>query len=235
VLLYMIREWFTLDMPVVFFKQPFFPRKFSFAEKIIAEWDLNVHANIPPAGYSITCKEGKTELIQHFPIGQKHLLMPIGRQSISNAPKWLCGTESFLGGPLGTFTWPWDVAFCGHKSSDTDPLQGNVPLACDIHQIAHSCHLAYPLRHFTDDDIWRLHKEWNIPFNRLRYGNMETPDSDTENAFNEDYFPYCNKCFDPHEEGFVICPKTGLQITNISSSLNRIDPKFNYMLAQDKK
>jgi len=227
-MLYMIRNYCSVDLPVVFFKQPHFARKFAFGDKMAAELELEVHSNIPPFGISLTSKNGKSELVHHFSLGKQTLMMPLGVQSIESKAKWLCATESLLSGPFGTFGWPWDVAFCGHKSSDVDPLQGQVPLSVDIHQIEGSCHLAYPLRHFTDQDVWRLTKAWDIPVNRLRYGNADQPQDDTENYFNEDYFPYCMKCCDPNQPDFVTCPKTGLEVTNIHRSIPQIDPKKAY-------
>jgi hypothetical protein len=226
-MLHMIRNWYSKDIPVVYFKQPYFPRKHAFGDRMAAELELEIYTNIPPLGVSITSKRGKAEIVQHFGMGKKHLTLPLGRQRIEGAPKWVCGAQTFASGPFGSFAWPFDVAFVGHKSADTDPVQGDVPLQVDIHQIEGSCHLAYPLRHFTDADVWRLTKEWDIPFNRLCYG-QDGGQSDTESFWNPDYFPYCNRCLDPNEEPFVICPKTGLRITNISSSFPNLDPKLAY-------
>jgi hypothetical protein len=228
VMLWMIREWFRKDLPIVFLRHPWFPRKYAWADNLIAEWELNVYSQIPPIGVSVCAKKGKSELVQHFAMGQRALLMPLGKQNIEGRGEWLCGREDILAGPFGAFQWPWDFAFCGHKSSDSDPLQGGVPLSVDIHQIPNSCHLGFPLRHFTDEDIWKCYRAWDLPFNRLRYGSLEDPKDDYENTFNSDYFPYCSKCLDPNEGAFVRCPKTDLEVTNISSQLPQTDPKLQY-------
>jgi hypothetical protein len=227
-MLWMLREWYSKDIPVIFLRHPWMPRKNSYADNLISEWNLQVHSAIPPLGISVCSKLGKTEAVQHFSLGQRTLVMPIGKQKIEGREEWICGAERILRGPFGTYDWPWDVAFCGHKSSDTDPVQGNVPLDCDINKIHGSCDLAYPLRHFTDEDVWNCFRKWNIPFNRLRYVSLEEPQDDIENTFNGDYHPYCMKCFDPLEGSSVQCPKTGLQITNISGSINQIDPQPKY-------
>lgn len=229
VMLWMIREWFTKEIPIVLFKHPFFPRKYTYADRMISEWDLNVHQNIPPIGSSLSCKDGKTEVIHHYSMGAGSLVVPIGKQDIEGREGWLCGIKDILSGPYGSYNWPWDVAFCGHRSTDVDPLLGSIALRCDVHQNPDSSHLAFPLRHFTDDDIWTLHKAWGIPFDKLRYESQENPVTHTEGTFNSDYFPYCNKCFDPFQPEFVVCPKTGLQITNIHSKLLKTEVKLDYM------
>jgi hypothetical protein len=219
-MLHMIRNYHMKNIPVIFFKQPYFQRKFAFGDRQAHDMELELHSNIPPIGVSVSSRNGKSELVQHFGIGKTSLMMPLGKQDIAKHPeRWLCATDTIMKGPFGTFNWPWDVVFCGHKSSDYDPVLGEVPLSVDIHQIEGSAHLAYPLRSFTDDDVWRLTKAWDIPINRLRYGSAEERKSDTNDVFNEDYFPYCHKCCDPNEDAFVTCPKSGLQITNISASL----------------
>jgi len=89
--------------------------------------------------------------------------------------------------------------------------------------------MAYPLRHFTDDDVWKLTKAYDIPVNRLMYGSVDEPKMDTENIFNPDYVPYCLACLDPLEPEFVKCPKfDGLEVSNISESINKVDPKLAY-------
>lgn len=227
-MLWMVREWYAKDIPIVYLKPQWFPRKHAFAEKVIAEWELDVHANIPPLGYSITSRNGKTEIVRHFSMGAQQMLLPIGKIGIEGQPKWLCGQDTLLKGPVGTFTWPWDVAFHGHKDSDIDPMKASTKLNVDIHQIANTCDLAYPLRHFTDADVWKLTEKYKLPFNRLRYESFQSPSMDQENFFNEDYYPYCNKCFDPREPDFVVCPKTGLEITNIHDSLVKSELQFKY-------
>jgi hypothetical protein len=224
-MLYMIRNWFR-ELPVIFFKMPHFQRKYAFAERMAADMELELHSNIPPIGISLTSKNGKTELVHHYGMGAKHLLRPIGRQNIEGKAKWLCAEQDLVKGPFGTYQWKWDLAFCGHKSSDSDPVQGDVPLFVDIHQIAGSCDLAFPLRHFTDEDVWRLTEVYGIPVNNLRYGKDRK--SDPEGYFNDDYVAYCHRCLDPLEPDFVTCPKSGLQITNISSSFAQLDPKLAY-------
>lgn len=226
-LLWMIRNWIR-PLPVIFFQLPWFSRKRAFAQQIIAEWELEVYSP-PPVGFTICSNNGKSEVVYHYKIGQQTLQMPLGQQSLNLRPDWLCGINTLLKGPFGSQEWPWDVAFCGHKSSDIDPVRGNVPLQVSIHQMANACHLAYPLKDFTDEDVWECHRLYSLPENQLRYGTHAEPIQDnTESFWNEDYLPYCNKCFDPNNESFVQCPKTNLMMTNIHDSLAKSNPSFLY-------
>lgn len=228
-MLYMIREWFTKDLEVVFFKNPWFPRKTAFAERVISDWELNVHSQIPPIASSMSTTDTGCEIVRHYQVGSKPIYLPLGRQPIDLSPNWLCGRETILGSPHGTYQWPWDLAFHGHKASDTDPVQGEVPIEMDIHQNYGAASFAYPLRTFTDEDVWELTRKFELPFNKLRHKTLESPENDKNDFWNPDYLPYCTECLDRRKEKTVTCPKTRLKVTNISSQINHVEVKLDYI------
>lgn len=235
VLLHMIRSWFTNDLDVVYFRHPWFQRKYDFSDKLAKEWDLTLHSEFPPLAMSIYSSEEKgAEIVNHYGLGQKTMMLLVGKQATERQVKWLCGRD-MLARPCGNTQWNWDVAFSGHKSSDVDAAAGAIPLLVDIHQQANACDAAYPLRHFTDADIWEYIEKWDLPYNRLRYKKNEdgTYSDDTDSIFNPDYQPYCSKCLDRRADAAVICPKNNLEVTNLSGSLNHVDFKnLNYLGAK---
>lgn len=227
-LLYMIREWFTKDIDVIHFRHPWFQRKYTFADRLAKDWELTVHGNFAPISASLMNTEAKgAEIITHYSIGQKALMLILGKQSTKARIKWLCGRHDILGRPSGNVSFPWDVAFCGHKGSDVDAGLGSFGTLVDVHQIPNSADMAYPLRAFTDADVWEMHERWGIPFDALRYSRNDdgTYFDDVQNIHNADYQPYCTECLDCKNGAAVECPKTGLSITNISGSFLHVDPK----------
>lgn len=213
VMLHLIRETVG-NLPVVFFSWPQMPRKLEFAHKIIKEWDLEVYQCVPPVGSSVMHGNNKSEVMNHFALGQGVLKVPIGRCEPDFSSKdWLCGRDAFLHRPFGNFAWPWDVAFCGHKGSDKDEIMGTLTIDCFLKQTPASASLLYPLMKWTDKDISDYTLENGIPYNDKRYYRdlTELPDK----TYNNDRFPYCNRCFKDDLGDTVICPKNNLPISSI--------------------
>lgn len=215
------------DLPVIFFREPFFTEKYDFANEIIKKWELKCY-DYPPTAISMANQNGKCEVIRHYPIGQKNLVISDGNlYEPEIGKKFLCGMTDLLMKPTGTFNFQWDVLFCGHKSSDKDPLAGDLELHVDIHQQAGAASLAYPLRDWTDKDIWEYITAFDVPFHVERY-DKDTKRDREDKTHNPDYLPCCTRCIDKNQSDFVTCPKTGLQMTNISNNLRHIDMKLPY-------
>ncbi len=133
--------------------------------------------------------------------------------------------------PKCEFYYPWDLVFIGHKSSDVDPFEGAVPLKQDIVKVDDGPTFAFPLRDWTDDDIWDY-----IEQNRLqqyvqtgsRY-NLGSRSEITEKRFNNDYVTACTRCIDPRESEQVYCPLLKKVIPNISDKVIRMEASFDYI------
>lgn len=215
-----------IRLPVIFFRQPFFPKKQAFAMEMIEKYDL-VAYDYPPSATSMANNGTVCEVIRHYQIGQQYLSISDGNLYEPEEGKYLCGLRDLLEKPKGTFQMPWDVLFCGHKSSDNDPLAGNLALHVDIHQHAGAATLAYPLREWSDKDVWDYIKAFNIPFHEERYDDVEMTDKE-DKSFNPDYLPCCTRCIDKNQPEAVECPKTGLQVTNMANTLRHVDMKMNH-------
>jgi 3'-phosphoadenosine 5'-phosphosulfate sulfotransferase (PAPS reductase)/FAD synthetase len=224
-MLWMVREWFTHSMPIFFVQQPYFPRKYAYVHRLIADWNLDVYSDIPPFRVDVSHGNGRTEVVNSYATGNTSLRIPIGWVEPDFNDKWLCGRDKLLERPLGAFVWPWDCMFIGHKSSDIDPLLGPVKIDLDINQDPGGCDIAFPIRHFTDEDVAEMFVRNNIPQHVERYevvdGKFEKRNG---NHYDSDYFPYCNRCFDPSGPKVVDCPKTGLKVRNISNQITITNP-----------
>ena len=112
--------------------------------------------------------------------------------------------------------------------TDVDPIEGRIPLDADYANYVDCASIAYPLRHFTDQDIWDYTEKFNLPIHHSRYEKIEGKWSERKDKrFNPDYFPACTACMVP-ESGSVPCPRLGGSIvSNISDKLRWL-PKQNF-------
>jgi len=226
VMLHLIRS-LTGNLPVVFYREPFMPKKFRFANAVIDEWDLTVH-DYPPLETTVVEKDGSVEVVSAYTIGKRALFRPKGFYKSGNGEVSLCALHDLYLKATGTYTYPWDVVFVGHKSTDVDPIQGAVPLSADYANYVDCASIAYPLRHFTDQDVWDYTEKFNLPIHHSRYEKVEGKWGErSDKRFNPDYFPACTACMVP-ESGSVPCPRLGgLIVSNISDKLRWL-PKQNF-------
>lgn len=218
VMLHLIRSM-GYELPVIFHREPFFPEKYEFANKIIQEWGLTVY-DYPPIDTAVFKKNGFVEIINYYQARKKTIMLPTGIIEPDYTKKYLCGLTDLLQKPLGNYTYKWDVVFIGHKSSDVDPLQGSVKLHLDLKINAGSVDLAFPLRNWTDDDIWDYMEKNNVPYQENRYKERKEL---TDKTYNPDYFPTCTRCLDKDNPSQVECPKLNMVINNISSVVKQVD------------
>lgn len=230
VLLWLLRAM-KVALPVVFYRDPWWPRKYQFAERIIRECGL-VAYDYPPIAVSLW--EGKSIMAftNHYQVGPLPnglLHLPKNIAPPVKGKRYLCALKDVLSRPTGGFNYPWDVALIGHKSSDEDQIAGKVPLHVDI-KLNHRAgpDLAFPLRHWTDQDIWDYSDKFRVPQQEDRYdvaNRTELPDK----FANSDYSHVCIACCDRRNKApSVTCPKTGLQVSNVSDLVPYHKPQFTY-------
>ncbi len=199
-------------LPVIYWKREHhFPQKNRFANEMIEKFDLEVY-DYPPEYMKMIRKDGQIEVINYFSIGKYTIEVPTEIAPYKENEKYLCGLLDMYLKPLGHFEFPWDAMFIGHKSTDVDPLRGAVPLLKDEHQHdASSPIFCFPLRHFTDEDIWDYTEKFGVPQNMLRYSGDE--------LYNNDRYPACTACMNPDSPEIVFCPKAKMNIPNVSQKL----------------
>lgn len=218
-MLHLMRMMGYDKLPCVHYRVPHFPRKHAWGEELKANWDLNV-INVPPSGAYMVENEGKSEIMWEIPMKKGAQYFLLGKLPIEGAGKWLCGKDDLMGFPKAVMEWPWDLAFVGHKKSDVDNVLGKVEIESDIFQMSiGECTLAYPMRAFTDADIFEATLKFDIPLNKARL---------EDKFFDPDFMPYCTKCLDRNEQPVVDCPQTGLKTQNISSQIPYLNPKESF-------
>jgi len=77
--------------------------------------------------------------------------------------------------------------------------------------------IGFPLRHWTDEDIWEYIETNHVPFQGTRYKDRkEVPDT----WYNPDWTHACTACIDPREEHEeVFCPKLKRNVPNQGKSV----------------
>jgi hypothetical protein len=224
-----IVEKMGLRFPILFFKEPFFPEKYFFSNRVILERKYIVY-DYPPVKTGLVKRNGKFEVINFHQAGREDecLMLPTGVVAPKDGGPFICGLGDLLNKPTGTFKFPWDTLLIGHKSSDVDPIWDRIKLSSDVVNSG-PVKLVFPIESFTDDDIWEYHKLFNVPYNALRYDSNSGFKEFEDKSYNPDYFPACMRCVDRDENKVVMCPMLKSKKDNISSEIDYLDlelPKY---------
>gem|GEM_PF-5865374 len=204
-------------IPVLYFSMPFAQKKNSFSHRIMEEWGLTVYS-YPHGAVDFLYRNKQMDVYYIYDTVGSGLCLARGLVR-TDAPS-LCIKRDFLNQPLTpSYMYKWNVTFSGHKDCDVDPVMGAIPLKSAMKPLGKTV-LSYPLKDWSDDDIWRYIKKNNIPYNKERYDfkNIE---------FNNDYYECCFKCLDPLEDGLVFCYCENKEIINEGKN---IDYGSKYMM-----
>ena len=227
-----------IKLPILFHREPFFPDKYTFANKIILEENYVVYDYTPSSTFIVKNGE-KMEIVSCYQSGEykgdktPYACLPTGIKEPVEGKPCLCGYQDIYKKPTGMFNFPWDVCLVGHKSSDVDPIMGDVPLLVDVRVVENGADYAFPLRHFTDSDVWEYITKYNVEFDDRRY-DPKTFKEVADITYNPDYFHACTKCIDKDSGPTVYCPKLSMMITNISNSLRYHDPVRPSYIGEEK-
>ena len=229
VLLHLVRQ--MRELPIIFHREAMQPHKYAFANSVIEEWGLTVF-DYPACLTQVQEGETEFEVVNHYQVGQRTCAMPTGIREPKKGESFACGLTDLYLKPLGTFGYPWDLVFHGHKSSDTDPIYGPIPLAADFARNIDSVSAAFPLRHFTDADVWEYTENEGLPIHDSRYEKIDGEWREREDKTNNpDYITACVACMKTTSPAAVPCPKLNHRfISNVSSQLRRAEiVKLPYM------
>jgi 3'-phosphoadenosine 5'-phosphosulfate sulfotransferase (PAPS reductase)/FAD synthetase len=234
VLLHLIREVFPgnklschqYPAPVIYHRFPWFPSKQEFAESVIRSWGLETYDYLPLAT-GIKYNDKRLELVARYPFGDQGFDFPINTEPPLPRRDYVCGLAGWIMRPKSARTvFPWNTIFIGHKSSDVDPMDGAVPLKCDQTKAA-GVNMVFPLRYWTDDDVWDYIESNHVPYDKRRYKDRAEI---ADHWLNPDYLHACTACIDPRNEATeVMCPKLGTMVPNRGKQVCRLQQMPDYI------
>jgi 3'-phosphoadenosine 5'-phosphosulfate sulfotransferase (PAPS reductase)/FAD synthetase len=227
VLLWLLRGMKKVP-PVLFYEDPWFPRKYAFAHNIIETLNLEVY-DYPPIRTTMLYGKGIPAFVNEYLLsGNMTMALPKNIVEYEDVDReWLCGLNFFTR-PLGTIVFPWDLVLIGHKSCDEDQIYGKVPLKARLVVRDSGPAYAFPLMHWTHGDVWDYTEENDIPVQASRYDQSHRTEWKTK-YFSSDYFHACIRCVDARRKGTeVSCPKLGHSLVNISDRILQFNWRPDY-------
>lgn len=219
------------NIPVVFWRDPWVPLKHVFANRMILDWELVVH-ECPPSGTEVMAREdGGVEIVNHHDLGGgKTCMRPTGTYKPAVDEPMICGLKDMFQRPRARHDFKWDMLVHGQRHVDKDPTWGALPLGSDVGLQAEAASFVFPLRHWTDADIWAYTDFHVVPQNYDRY--RAQPDGtyldEPSKRWNSDYMPACTSCMKPGGSP-VWCPRLGVDVSNCAAQLPWRKPQqFSY-------
>jgi len=215
--------------PCIFFKEPFMPKKYAFANAVILAWDLQVY-DWRPQMTAVQQNGDEFEIQNYYSIGGgHHITCPTGILPPKEGEPFLCAYTDLYNKPVqtGELVHSFDLCLVGHRGDDTDPIYGDAGTEIEYRVNPESIDLSFPLAHWSEDDIWQYIHEHKVPYDKARYPDRQQLE---DISTNPDYFHACTRCMDQRGPAFVECPKLGMKIENISSRLRfTSNQKLSYM------
>lgn len=212
------------NIEVIHFKLPFLSHKYSFHHVAQELYKMTVHDWVP-ASIALTHGNGRIDVCETYSLGDGYLKVMRGTEPIEEERPWVCGKE-WLNRPKAHVVSDFDVLLCGHKSSDEDPLTGQVPLEIDKKMLGPNTEMWFPLREWTDADVANYILSNEVLFDKNRYNKdvVSKPDK----HMNSDYVHACFNCLDKRQGRFVDCPKDGIQVENLHEQVLHEQPVIPY-------
>lgn len=206
VLLHLVRQ-IRPELPVVFLREPFFPLKNKFANRIIEEWSLTVY-DFPPVYTGHIARGEEFEIVNWYNAYRgAYLYLPTGTHKRQDGMPYLCAVKDFIGRPkVSKYTFPWDTIFVGHKNGDTDAILGETRLTERTPKLKEMT-LALPIMEWSDADVWAYIRENKIPYNENRYNAADDFREFADKTYSNDFYPCCFDCL--AAAGEVVCPRSG--------------------------
>jgi hypothetical protein len=231
-MLHLIRHKVGAKLPVIQWREPRFRHRYAYSDRLAQAWDLEMHDYAPLGyaltdGYDIETTVPRFDFVKLYPFGQKALALCLGTEEPKPdelaSGRYLCGLDA-LKRPTGTFNFPWDAAFHGQKSADVDLIKGQVPLAQDALVQAGVPTQYYPMRHWSDADVWNYLEAEGVPNDETRYEKSDGVwQHRKDKSANSDYYPVCWSCINRHLGDTVWCPKNSCETNNISHLAPYVD------------
>lgn len=227
VMLHLIHWEMELELPVMLYREPFAPHKYKFHDEIIAQWHLTCYTPWPIASMAYEPVEGGLVLVARYPLrGQGMIDVPKDVIEYDPAVTFshsvaVCGRD-VLDRPKAASEIPFDLALVGHKDVDVDPVLGNIPLVSHYHADPTGTALAYPLKDWTDADVWEYLQTYDVSMDVARY-DVPARRNEPSRTYNADYIHACTRCLTVGAADSVMCPKYQRDVPGISHRILWLD------------
>lgn len=195
-------------VPVIYWREPFFQKKFAHPQKVAEDWDLAVY-DYPPSACDYMQLDDYFDVYSLYSAGKSWLNLYTGCVDYQEGKPFLCAIKDLLLRPkVSSYEFKWDCVFHGHKQCDPVYIADKIDLPrtkYDGEKI-----LVLPIRDWTDQDIWDYIHKYNLPYNSDRY------DSKNEDK-NNDMFRTCHNCLD-YRVKEPYCPLVKKSISSVAKS-----------------
>ena len=209
-----------INLPLIFFREPWQPWKYEFHDKLIRDWKLLVHTWHPQES-AFQQASDEFEVQNLYQVNGTKLTCPTGIvEPIESAP-WTCALD-ILNRPKQALLemQPFQALWIGHKGCDSDPiLGGDAGTRIEARFVPGQATMMFPLRDWTHADVWEYLERNEVPYDEGRYEKTESGWREKQDkAHNVDYVHACTRCLDRRENAakFMACPKLGMTVENIS-------------------
>ncbi len=209
------------NIPILFQKEYICPDKYAHSERLARENNLMVYS-FPPMNTALqyhTYDDGSLEWeVQNFYTYQNGTNFTIPTGIVDNPSSDVCCLNDIYRKPFAIVNYMWDMQFIGHKDCDTDAFYESMVLDDYVYKPDDLPACVFPLKDWSDEDIWQYLDENNIDFNDKRYVRSgENWRGQYKNTtFNPDYFECCLECMKFNTSEKVYCPRLKEEIPNIS-------------------
>jgi hypothetical protein len=222
VLLHIMRSM-GINLPLIFFREPWQPSKYEFQDQLIREWDLLVYTWHPTES-AFTQNEDEFEVQNLYFLNSTSIKCPTGIIQPSEGKPWVCSLD-ILNRPKQVSLQVPDVSavWIGHKGCDSNQIYGpDAGTRVEARIVPNMATMLFPLKDWSHQDVWNYIEEHNVPFDSKRYSKLDGVWSEKEGkAHSIDNIHACTACIDRRQNAakFVHCPKLGMRIENISASV----------------
>jgi hypothetical protein len=209
-----------VKMPVIFFKEPWQPEKYSFQNSVIELYGLEVYT-WHPSSSAFQQNGDEFEVQNVYQLNTSTMTCPTGITAPVAGKPFACAIDILNRPKQAALFANWDMVWIGHKSCDSDPiLGGDAGTRINARFGQGWVNFMFPLRDWSHDEIWEYIEHNGVPWDKNRYEKVDGKYREKEDkAMNVDYVHACTACIDkrPEAKKFVYCPKFKGMVENASS------------------
>ena len=220
-----------LNWPVIHFRDPFRPRTNLFGAEMAAKYRLQVYEWAPSEVFFVHegGREARINPTLRYTYNETSIDIPRELIEQHNKPptgEFVCGLDWIAQPRTPILDSIFDCLVIGHKSSDTDPLLGKIPLKNHFVE-SNGVMSAFPLKSWEDATVWEYLNEQKIPTDARRYDRSQLPPREYEGKpFNPDWMTGCVNCFHPCGSAEqVYCPARNEMISRFPGETTWLKPE----------